>query len=140
MTDRSPGPMTPPCGSGTGVPPWCVTATPSRAATGAGDAPEEFEERTTPRSCRPPGCPVRAPPARPGTGHTGEADGTGAGGRPPPPSRHFSGHSFQARWYTVLMSPSVESIVMKLTLDGSLPAVTLSSVLMLKLRWTPQGA
>jgi (2Fe-2S) ferredoxin len=38
-------------------------------------------------------------------------------------------------WYTVLMSPSVESIVMKLTLDGEeVPAFTRTSVLMLKLR------
>ena len=39
------------------------------------------------------------------------------------------------------MSPSVESMVMKLTRPGSdVPAATRSSVLMLKLRWTPQGA
>ncbi|MFB7502693.1 DUF397 domain-containing protein [Streptomyces broussonetiae] len=28
------------------------------------------------------------------------------------------GHCFHAMWYTVLMSPSVESMVMKLTLSG----------------------
>ena len=39
------------------------------------------------------------------------------------------------------MSPSVESMVMKLTLFGEdEPRFTRSSVLMLKLRWTPQGA
>lgn len=41
----------------------------------------------------------------------------------------------------VLMSPSVESMVMKLLLPGvDVPALTRSSVLMLKFRWTPQGA
>lgn len=108
-----------------------------RPAAGAGAAPEDFEKYATPWPVRPPGCPAarwRTSPAR--------VNGAG-GGRAfarPPPSRHFSGHSFHARWYTVLMSPSVESIVMKLTLDGSFPAETLSSVLMLKLRCTPQGA
>ena len=41
----------------------------------------------------------------------------------------------------VLSSPSVESMVMKLVLVGAdVPALTRSSVLMLKFRWTPQGA
>ncbi len=48
---------------------------------------------------------------------------------------YFCGHSFHARWYTVLMSPSVESMVMKLTLLGEdEPRFTRNSVLMLKLR------
>ncbi len=51
------------------------------------------------------------PPARPVRDRAAGAT-AGAGVRPPPPSGHFSGHSFHARWYTVLMSPSVESMVM----------------------------
>ncbi|CAM5574738.1 hypothetical protein STENM223S_05380 [Streptomyces tendae] len=39
----------------------------------------------------------------------------------------------------MLMSPSVESIVMKLTWDGSLPAETLSSVLMFEVALHPAG-
>lgn len=71
----------------------------------------------------------------------GGREESGAVRRAGGPFSHLPGHSFQAMWYTVLMSPSVESIVMKLTLPGDdVPAFTRSSVLMLKLRWTPQGA
>jgi hypothetical protein len=70
-----------------------------------------------------PGTPVAGVP---GTG--GEGHGLG-------------GHCFQAKWYVVSIDPSVESIEMKLvTFFGSeVPAMTRSSVLMLKFRFSPHG-
>ena len=68
-------------------------------------------------------------------GPDGPVGSEGHTGNPTGRAPQFAGHSFHAMWYTVLMLPSVESMVMKLTLPGfAVPAFTLSSVLMLKLR------